>query len=334
MSTVPVLIIAEIGSIHDGSFGNALKAIELAKLVGTDAVKFQTHLAEHETVKDAPMPSYFKGEPRYDYFQRTAFSLKQWKYLKAHCNEFDIEFISSPFSCEAIDLLEEVGVSQYKIPSGEVNNIELLAAAAKTGKPVILSSGMSNWKELDQAVEVLFAAGVSKYSVLQCSSAYPCPMDQVGLNVIQEMEKRYECNVGFSDHTETNYAAFAAVASGARIIEKHLTFSKYMYGSDALLAAEPDQFAEMVRGVRAITEMMAHPVDKNDLTPYSEMKKVFEKSIVAITPLKKGQVLQRDMVGLKKPGDGLQASNLESVIGKRIVRDIEVDEQILQQDVE
>jgi N-acetylneuraminate synthase len=148
-----VFIIAEIGSVHDGSFGNAKKLIELAKACGADAVKFQTHIAEAETLKDAPNPPYFQDESRYDYFVRTGFSLEQWNALKVHADKIGIEFMSSPFSIEAVELLERVGMKRYKIPSGEVTNTPLLEAVVATGKSVFLSSGMSSWKELDRAVE-------------------------------------------------------------------------------------------------------------------------------------------------------------------------------------
>ena len=321
----PVFIIAEIGSIHDGSYGNAIKAVELAQFVGADAVKFQTHLAEHETIKNAPNPSYFKGEPRFDYFKRTAFSLGQWKGIKGHCDELGIGFISSPFSAEAVALLEDVGLSTYKIPSGEVTNVAMLAAVAKTGRPVILSSGMSNWLELDQAVKVLKDGGMNEFSVLQCSSAYPCPPEWVGLNIIKDIKARYSCIAGFSDHTSSNYAAFAAVTLGAEIIEKHLTFSKHMYGSDASLAAEPDQFQELVSGIRTIEALLNDPVDKDNLSPYGEMKKVFEKSVVAAKDIKKGSVITAAMLGIKKPGTGMPAAEINNIVGKKAARDIDED---------
>lgn len=138
-----ITIIAEIGSVHDGSLGNALKAVEAAAACGADVVKFQTHIAEAETLADAPMPSYFKGEPRMVYFRRTAFSLPQWKQIAQHCVEHGVHFLSSPFSLEALDLLEEVGIEHYKIPSGETSNLPLLERVAATGKKVYLSSGMS-----------------------------------------------------------------------------------------------------------------------------------------------------------------------------------------------
>src|SRR5262249_14423352 len=139
------LIIAEIGSVHDGSFGNAVKLIEAAASAGADAAKFQTHIAAAETTRNAPMTAYFKGEPRYEYFERTGFSREQWCELKATCDANKVVFLSSPFSLEAVDLLEDVGVGTYKIPSGEVSNIPLLEKVRQTGKPVLLSSGMSDW---------------------------------------------------------------------------------------------------------------------------------------------------------------------------------------------
>ncbi len=245
------MLIAEIGSVHDGSFGNALKLIEAAASCGADAVKFQTHIAEAETLKDAPMPPYFKGEPRFAYFRRTGFSLDQWRALRAKAGEHQVVFLSSPFSLEAVDLLEEVGVDSYKVPSGEVSNLPLLERIAATGKPALLSSGMSDWAELDAAVEALRAGG--PITVLQCSSAYPCPPEQVGLNVIAEMRQRYDLPVGFSDHTNGPAAAIAAAALGATVVEKHFTFSRLMYGSDAANGMEPDDFrklrGELARGL-------------------------------------------------------------------------------------
>lgn len=203
-------IIAEIGSVHDGSFGNALKLVELASECGANCIKFQTHIAEAETLKDAPMPPFFKGEPRYEYFKRTGFSLKQWKELKAKCGELEIDFLSSPFSIEAVELLEKVEVKRYKVPSGEVTNLPLLEVVAETKKPVLLSSGMSTWEELNEAIATIQKVH-NDITVLQCTSEYPCTYENVGLNVMLEMKERYNLPVGLSDHTLTNYSAFTAM---------------------------------------------------------------------------------------------------------------------------
>jgi N-acetylneuraminate synthase len=311
-------IVAEIGSVHDGSFGNAIKLVEAAGRCGADAVKFQTHIADAETLANAPAPAYFSTEPRVDYFRRTAFTEEQWGRLRETAQGAGVAFLSSPFSREAVDLLERVGVAAYKVPSGEVSNTPLLERIAATGKPVLLSSGMSNWAELDAAIAILKPAGPC--AVLQCASAYPCPPEQVGLNVLAEMRARYDLPVGLSDHTRGPAAAFAAAALGAGIIEKHLTFSRLMYGSDAANAMEPEDFRVMAQGLRDIWTMLAHPVDKNDVTPYAEMKRVFEKSIVTARPLGEGHALQRSDLAFKKPGDGIAAARWRELIGRRLRR--------------
>ena len=318
-----VQIIAEVGSVHDGSFGNACKLIEAAAACGVDAVKFQTHIAEAETLASAPSPGYFTAEPRLDYFKRTAFSKEQWRALKAACAEQGVGFLSSPFSLEAVDLLEEVGVDTYKIPSGEVTNLPLLERVAETGKPVLLSSGMSDWAELDAAVETLKAGG--PLTVLQCSSAYPCPAESVGLNVIAEMKARYGLPVGFSDHSRGLTAAVAAVACGASVIEKHLTFSRLMYGSDAANATEPADFTLLVAMIRELEAMLDNPVDKDEIGPYREMKRIFEKSVVTARPLAAGTTLSADDLAFKKPGDGISAARYRDIIGRRTARDLPAD---------
>lgn len=317
-------IIAEIGSVHDGSFGNALNLIAAAAECGADVVKFQTHIAEAETLRDAPMPPYFKGEPRFEYFKRSAFSLEQWRQIKAHCDERSVTFLSSPFSEEAVDLLEAVGMAQYKIPSGEVTNLPMLEKIARTGKPVLLSSGMSSWVELDAAVNTTLRHH-NHLTVLQCTSEYPCPYEQVGLNVMLEMKERYGLPVGLSDHTLTNYAVLAAVALGASVIEKHLTFSRRMYGSDAPHSFEPAEFADMVRGIRVIETMLANPVDKNDIARFKVMKETFEKSLVAMIDIPAGATITREMIGIKKPGTGIPPGKIIKVVGKTAVRVIKAN---------
>jgi N,N'-diacetyllegionaminate synthase len=317
MQTRPrVFVIAEIGSVHDGSLGNALALIDAAAAAGADAVKFQTHIAEAETLPDAPAPAYFNAESRVEYFRRTAFTLAQWKTLKARCDERGVMFLSSPFSGEAVDLLEEVGLERYKIPSGEVSNIPLLEQIALLRKPVLLSSGMSSWEELDRAVAAIRRVHPD-VTLLNCTSEYPCPDEHVGLNVMLEMRARYGAPVGLSDHTLGPYASLAAVALGATVIEKHFTFSRLMYGSDARHSMEPGEFADMVRGIRAIERMLAAPVDKADASRFGEMKRIFEKSIVARAALEAGAVITREMLAFKKPGDGIPAAAVDDIVGRR-----------------
>lgn len=325
------LLIAEIGSVHDGSFGNALKLIEAAAAAGADAVKFQTHIASAETLRDAPMPPYFKGEPRFEYFERTGFKPDQWRALKAACEAARVTFLSSPFSLEAVDLLEEVGVGAYKIPSGEVSNLPLMERIARTGKPALLSSGMSDWNELDAAVAALRKGG--PLCVLQCSSAYPCPPERVGLNVIGEMRARYGCAVGLSDHTLGYAAAAAAVTLGAETVEKHFTFSRAMYGSDAANSMEPAEFRVLADILREIHAMRASPVDKSDTSPYRDMKRIFEKSVVSARDLAAGATLTEADLAFKKPGDGIPAARWRELPGKRLKRAVPADRKLAFEDL-
>ena len=319
-------LIAEIGSVHDGSFGNAIKLIELAANSGATAVKFQTHIAEAETTKDAPAPAYFKAEPRMEYFRRTGFSIDQWKQLKQKAEELELLFLSSPFSLESVDLLEKIDVAAYKIPSGEITNLPLLEKIADLRKPVLLSSGMSNWDELDGAVAVF--KGKCSLTVLQCSSAYPCMPEQVGLNVMLAMRDRYNCSVGFSDHTLGLAAPIAAAALGAQVIEKHFTFSKHMYGSDAQHSMEPNEFKLLAQSLTEVWAMLAHPVDKDELAPYRDMKQIFQKSIVAAMDLSAGTVLELKHLAFKKPGTGIPASDYRQILGKCLTREYSADEMI------
>lgn len=324
-------VIAEIGSVHDGSFGNACRLVEAAADCGADTIKFQTHIAEAETLENAPAPSYFKGEPRFAYFKRTAFDKVQYLELMALCKEKRVNFLSSPFSLEAVDFLEDVNIDLYKIPSGEVTNIPLLEHLSQTGKPVILSSGMSSWEELDRAVEVLKNGGPLR--LMQCTSAYPCPPEKVGLNVIEEMINRFDLPVGFSDHANGCAAAFAAVAKGASFVEKHFTFSKLMYGSDAANAMEPADFKKYCQGVHEICRMLDNPVDKNNLEDFREMKQVFEKSIVTAKEIKAGELLTKDNIAFKKPGDGIAAANYKAYLGRAVSHDLLANYQLREDDL-
>jgi N-acetylneuraminate synthase len=329
--TAAITIIAEIGSVHDGSFGNAKNLIEAAAASGADVVKFQTHIAEAETLPNAPAPAYFKAEPRMDYFRRTGFTIPQWKELQAHAREVGVGFLSSPFSEAAVDLLEEVGVDAYKIPSGEVSNVPMLEAVAATGKPCYLSSGMSDWTELDAAVAALRPGG--PLVVMQCSSAYPCPPERVGLNVIAQMAARWGLPVGFSDHTLGPAAPIAAVAVGAVVVEKHFTFSRLMYGSDAAHSMEPADFKAMVGWLREAAAMRDGTVDKSDTTPYRDMKRIFEKSVVTAAALAKGELVARTHLAFKKPGDGIPAARWREVVGRRTNRDLPADHKLTIEDL-
>jgi sialic acid synthase SpsE len=321
-------IIAEIGNTHEGSVGLAKQFIRAAADCGVDAVKFQTHLFEAESLPSAPNPSYFKDETRKEYFERTAFTIEQYKVLKDYAeNECKVDFFSSPFSLEAVDFLMEVGVSTFKIPSGEVSNIPLLEHVAKTGKKVILSSGMSSWDELDRAVAVF--KDKEKLTILQCTSEYPCKPENAGLNVMLEIKERYQCKVGFSDHTLGIGVPLTAVVLGATLIEKHFTLSKLMYGSDAKNSTEPEEFKNMVDNIRAAELAISSKIDKNEIVKkLGEMKFVFEKSIVSARELKVGHVISEEDLAYKKPGDGIPARAYKEIIGRAVKTTIPANEKI------
>lgn len=315
-----VFIIAEIGNTHEGSVGLAKKFILAAKNSGADAVKFQTHIFEAESLNNAPSPPYFNDETREEYFRRTSFNLQQLKDLKLYAESLNLVFLSSPFSLEAFYLLEKVGVEIYKIPSGEVTNSYLLEKISKTNKPVLLSSGMSTWDELTSAINILQQGGCSNITLLQCTSEYPCPPEKSGLNVLNDIKLRFpQINIGYSDHTLGNEVAIASVVLGAKVIEKHFTLSKLMYGSDAFNSSNPKEFKSLVISIRNIEKAINNKVDKDFISnKIFNMKTIFEKSIVSATEIKKGEAITINHLAFKKPGDGIKASNYKRLIGMKI----------------
>jgi N-acetylneuraminate synthase len=326
------LIIAEIGSVHDGSFGNALKLIELACHVGANAVKFQTHIANAETTRYAPTPSYFQSEPRFDYFERTQFSLDQWRTLKRHANSMGMLFCSSPFSSEAVSILDRVGIDLIKIASGEVTNLPMLSYISELNYPILLSSGMSSYEEIGNALTALGTK--NEICLMQCTSSYPTNNNEIGLNILDEFRVRFPPPVvlGYSCHSSQIFAPIAAAALGAQVIEKHLTFSRAMYGSDAQFALEPCEFKKMTEGIRAVWTMLENPVEKSSEN-FHQMKMTFEKSIVARVDIKEGEILTSNNLTVKKPGDGVGASYFNQFLHKVSNRSIKADEQLKWSDI-
>lgn len=317
-----IFLIAEIGQAHEGSLGIAHSYIDALATTGVNAVKFQTHIAHAESSEFEPFRVKFSYEDdtRYDYWKRMEFSAEQWAGLKQHCDDKGLEFISSPFSNAAVDLLEKVGVHQYKIGSGEVSNFLMLEKIARTGKPVLLSSGMSSIEELDQTIGFLRPFG-NQLTVLQCTTAYPTRPDQWGLNVLPLLRERYQLPVGFSDHSGDIYAGLAAAALGAEVLEFHAVFDKRMFGPDALASLSIDHIQQLATGVRQITTSRSTPVDKSDNSGFSELKKIFEKSLAVNKDLPAGHIISREDLEAKKPkGYGIPATQFMEVIGKPLNR--------------
>lgn len=317
-------IIAEIGQAHDGSLGTAHAYIDAIAKTGCDAIKFQTHIAAAESSIHEPFRVQFSKQDarRIDYWERMEFSLDQWKGIKQHCDEVALEFMSSPFSNAAVDLLEEVGVKRYKVGSGEVNNFVLLEKIAQTKKPVIISSGMSSYEELDTTVAFLKRRNVD-FSILQCTTAYPTQPQEYGLNVIQELKNRYNVPVGFSDHSSSIEACLSAVTLEAEILEFHVVFNKEMFGPDAKASLTIKETTQLVKAVKNIALAIQNPIDKSDNSKFDTLKSIFEKSLAVNKGLKKGHVLSFSDLETKKPkGFGILASEYEKVIGREINKDL------------
>ena len=221
--------------------------------------------------------------------------------------------------------MEEIGVDGYKIASGEVSNIPMLERIAKTNKPVLLSSGMSTWAEIDLAMKTL-RTGSSEIVVMQCSSKYPCPAESVGLNVIKELKERFpDFQVGFSDHFDGVAAGIAAAALGASCIEKHITFSRKMYGSDAALAMEPEEFSSYSSAIKDVWKMKLTTVDKNDVSAYSDMRHIFQKGIYLKATLRENHIIKLEDLCFKKPANGISAAEYKKILGKRLLIGTEAD---------
>mgnify|MGYP006421447123 CR=1 FL=1 len=318
-------LIAEIGQSHEGSLGMVYAYVDALAKTGVNAVKFQTHLAHAESSLYEPFRVKFsqQDKTRYDYWERMSFTQEQWISIGQYCKEKGIDFISSPFSNTAVEVLERAQVDAYKVGSGEVTNHLLLEKIAQTGKPVIISSGMSSFNELDQSVKLLEKHHIN-LSILQCTTAYPTQPEQYGLNVIQELKERYKHPIGFSDHSGTTDAGIAAISLGAKVLEFHVVFHKEMFGPDVSSSITTDQTKELVQGVNKIYRALQNSVDKTDNDDFKEVKAIFEKSLAVNKNLPQGHVLQFDDLEAKKPkGYGIEASKYQSVIGRKINQDIE-----------
>jgi N,N'-diacetyllegionaminate synthase len=316
------LIVAEVAQAHDGSLGMAHAFIDAVAAAGAGAVKFQTHVAAAESTLQEPwrVPFSRQDATRYDYWKRMEFSEEQWHGLKRHADERGLIFLSSPFSLEAVDLLERVGVPAWKVASGEISNEPLIDRLAATGRPIWLSSGMSSLTEVDAAVARVKRHD-APFTVLQTTSAYPCPPERVGLNLIPLLRERYRCGVGLSDHSGTIFPGLAAATLGIDVLEVHVTFSREMFGPDVVASITMEELQQLVHGVRFIERMCAAPVDKDAVAvELAPVRALFTRSVALQTDLPAGTVLRPEHLGLKKPGTGIPPARLDQVLGRRLLR--------------
>ncbi len=329
-------VIGEVAQAHDGSLGAAHAFIDAIADAGADGVKFQTHIAAAESTPGEPWRIKFSKQDnsRYEYWQRMEFSAEQWVGLKEHADQRGLLFFSSPFSTAAVDLLDKVGVAAWKVASGEMSNPVLFEAMAATRRPFLLSTGMSDWAEIDRRVNWVRDRGL-QFAVMQCTSMYPTPPEKVGLELLSSMGQRYGCPVGLSDHSGTIFAGLAAATLGAALVEVHVAFHRKMFGPDTPASITVDELAQLVSGTRFVNRSLGQTIDKNAAArELAEMRRLFTRSIVAAKNLPLGEVLRPEHVVLKKPGTGLQPERLPELLGRRLRRAVAADEFLHETDLE
>jgi N-acetylneuraminate synthase len=319
-----MITIAEIGQAHEGSLGIAHSYIDALSKTGVNVVKFQTHIAHAESSINESFRVNFSYEDktRYDYWKRMEFTPEQWAGLKKHCEDVGLEFVSSPFSMEAVDLLESLGVKRFKIGSGEVENFLMLEHIAKTGKDIWLSSGMSSEIEIQETLDFL-TPYKNQISLFQCTTEYPTQANSWGLNVISEWKNRFNLPIGFSDHSGDIYACLSAAVVGVEFLEFHVVFDKQMFGPDAKASLDLKQTAQLILGLEQIQIALENPVDKNKIDKYHTNKILFGKSLAARCDIQKGSQIVVENLESKKPGNcGIPSRNYKSIIGKKAIKDI------------
>ena len=319
------MIIAEIGLSHDGNIDMAHEYIDALCGKGIDIIKFQTHIAEAESSEFEKFRIRFsdKDNTRYDYWRRTAFTYNQWLELKRHCDETGLEFLSTPFSLKAVDLLESLNVKMYKVGSGDTTNYPLLKKIGSTNKPVIISTGMCSHNEIAKSVKFIMSFS-NKVSLMQCTSSYPTSPNEWGLNVIQELKSFFNIPVGFSDHSGSIYPILAAAALGSDLFEFHVVFDKEQFGPDTSASITMDQVELLTEGIRQIQGSINYPVDKNDIKQFKNIRKLFGRSLALNKNKKAGDKINFDDLESKKPsGCGIPVQQFEKVVGKTLKEKLE-----------
>ena len=326
------LIIAEAGVNHNGNLDIAIKMIHEAKKAGADIVKFQTGKPSLLVSKYAGKAEYQKKntnseESQLEMLNRINLSFEKFELLKKECEKIGIMFLSTPFDLDSIDYLHSIGMKLWKIPSGEITNYPYLVKIASLHEPVIMSTGMCEMYEIEQAIKVLKDHGAGDIRLLHCNTEYPTPYEDVNLSAMKNMRRHFNVEVGYSDHTRGIEVPVAAVAMGATIIEKHFTLDRNMEGPDHKASLEPDELKEMVNSIRNIELAIG---DGNKKVSASERKNIFvaRKSIVAKRFIKKGESFTEDNITTKRPGNGVSPMRWLEIIGKTAKRDFLEDELI------
>jgi N,N'-diacetyllegionaminate synthase len=329
-----VFIIAEAGVNHNGSIEIAKKLINVAKDSGADAVKFQTFKTENLVSKNAQKADYQKQttdaqESQFDMIKKLELDLSTHKELMNYCDEKNIMFLSTPFDHDSIELLFELGLKIFKIPSGEITNLPYLSHIGKLGKKVILSTGMADIGEIEDALNILVESGTRKenITVLHANTEYPTPMEDVNLRAMVTIGNTFNVDYGYSDHTLGIEVDIAAVAMGAKCIEKHFTLDKTMEGPDHKASLEPDELKSMVKAIRNIELALGSGIKKPSKSESKNMA-IARKSIVANCNIQKGEVLTDNNLTIKRPGIGISPMQWNEIIGTIAQKDYEEDELI------
>jgi len=329
-----VFIIAEAGVNHNGSIQFAKQLIDVAIEAGVDAVKFQTFKAENLVSKNAQKANYQKqttdaSESQFDMIKKLELDIGAHQELIDYCQGKNIIFLSTPFDHDSIDMLNDLGLEVFKIPSGEITNLPYLRHIGSLGKRVVLSTGMSDLKEVEDALSILIDAGTSKtnITVLHANTMYPTPMEDVNLNAMLTIQKEFDISVGYSDHTLGIEVDIAAVAMGASIIEKHFTLNKAMEGPDHKASLEPEELKAMVSAIRNIEKALGS--NEKILSPSEEVNlNIARKSIVASCPIRKGELLSEKNISTKRPGTGISPMKWDEIIGTIATKSYQMDESI------
>ena len=335
MNKQSTIIIAEAGVNHNGSINTAKKMIDVAAEAGADYVKFQTFKAETLVTKNAEKAEYQKSvtdksDTHYNMLKKLELDKSAHFELIKYCKQKNIRFLSTAFDIESIELLVELDIPIFKIPSGEITNLPYLAHIGKIKKPIIMSTGMSAFADINSALDILLQAGLEKdqITLLHCNTEYPTPMEDVNLKAMITIGKKLGVNIGYSDHTLGIEVPIAAVAIGAKVIEKHFTLDRMMSGPDHLASLEPDELKAMVDAIRNIERAMGDGIKK---ISNSEEKNIIvaRKSIVAKEQINKGELFTNDNLTVKRPGTGISPMEWNNIIGQVSTKDFKIDEIIV-----
>ncbi|MCR4943546.1 MAG: N-acetylneuraminate synthase [Clostridium sp.] len=324
-----VYIVAELGVNHNGDMNIVKELIDKASEAGVDAIKFQKFKTESLVTKDSPKAKYQEvttdaSESQFDMLKRLELNEENLKELYAYAKSKNIEAFATPFDDASVDFLYDLGIKAYKVGSGDITNIPMLKRIAKTGLPIILSTGMSTLGEIEEALEAIRSQGNDDVVLMHCTSNYPSDENDVNLKAMNTMMQAFQLPTGYSDHTMGTAVSVAAVARGAVIIEKHFTLDRSMPGPDHMSSLEPEELKQLVQQIRAVEKALGSPIKKPNKSEY-EVKNVAQKSIVSACDIKKGEIISEEMLTCKRPSSGIKPKYFELVVGRVAKKDIKSD---------